>query len=547
LQYKTQKRAAACNKRSSKVTLQGRSFLAAERGQKTDGEFRGLNPATGEELEPSYSPVTEAEAEVAVQQASAAARVFAATSSAKRAELLRAMAARIDARAQLIAERAHLETALPMPRLTGEVARTTGQLRLFASMIEEGSWVDARIDSALPDRKPMARPDLRSMLRPIGPVVVFGASNFPVAFSAAGGDTAAAIAAGCPVIVKAHSAHPGTSELVAEAIHEALAECALPHGIYSLIYGSGSKTGALLVKHPLVKAVTFTGSLRAGRIIMDMAAARPEPIPCFMEMSCSNPFFVLPSAIAENPEALAQSLFASFTLGAGQFCTKPGIVFVESSATGKRFVDAICEHVKAAQPFTLLTKGISRDYDKLSAERSSAANKLAEAALPEAHPAAPAQARLFQLSLNEFLKNPAAGDEIFGPNTLIVTCPSAADFVKAAEAVGGQLTATVWGKEEEICAYRELLIVLHEKAGRVMLNNFPTGVEVVPSMVHGGPYPATSDVRFTSVGTQAIYRFVRPACWQNFPQQLLPAELLDANPLGIERLVDGILSRRPIQ
>ena len=529
------------------MTLQGRSFIAAERGQKTDGEFRGLNPATGEALEPAYSQVTEAEAERSVQLATAAARVFAATPAKKRAQLLRAMADRIDARAQAIAERAHLETALPMPRLTGEVARTSGQLRLFASMVDEGSWVDARIDRALPDRKPMARPDLRSMLRPIGPVVVFGASNFPVAFSAAGGDTAAAIAAGCPVIVKAHSAHPGTSELVAQAIHEAIAECGLPAGIYSLIYGSGSTTGALLVKHPQVKAVTFTGSLRAGRILMDMAAARPEPIPCFMEMSCSNPFFVLPSAIAEDPEALAQSLFGSFTLGAGQFCTKPGIVFVEASPTGKRFVDAICQHVKVAQPFTLLTAGISRDYQKLSAERSNHATLLAEATLPEAHPAAPAQARLFSISLDEFLQNPTVGDEIFGPNTLIVTCPSAADYIKAAEAVGGQLTATVWGKEAEICIYSDLLTVLHEKAGRVMLNNFPTGVEVVPSMVHGGPYPATSDLRFTSVGTQAIYRFVRPACWQNFPQQLLPEELLDANPLGIERLVDGVLSRNPIQ
>ena len=527
------------------MTLTGTSFIASERGSLHQPLFRALNPLTGEELEPAYSPVSGEETEVAVGAAAEAFPLFAATTAHTRATLLKTIAAKIDALAEEIACRAHLETALPMPRLRGEVARTTGQLRLFAGVLEEGSWLDARIDTAQPDRQPAPRADLRSMLRPIGPVVVFGASNFPVAFSAAGGDTAAALAAGCPVIVKAHSAHPGTSELVATAIHQALAECSLPAGIYSLLYGAGSSTGATLVRHPKVRAVTFTGSLRAGRAIMDMAAARPEPIPCFMEMSSGNPFYLLPSALA-NPVEMADGLFQSFTLGAGQFCTKPGIVFVTQSAAYEIFLKRLVERVAEAKPFTLLTRGISGDYEKFSAHRATQSRLAAEAPLASEQPAAPARARLFTTTLDEFLAQPELAEEIFGPDTLLVLCSSPEEYRRSVPALAGQLTATVWGDTEELTRHAALLTALSDKAGRVLLNNYPTGVEVVSSMVHGGPYPATSDSRFTSVGTQAIYRFVRPVCYQNYPAHLLPVELQNSNPLAIERLVDGKLSRDAI-
>jgi len=433
-----------------------------------------------------------------------------------------------------------------MPRLLGEVSRTSGQLRLFASVVEEGSWVDARIDPALPERKPLARPGLRSMLRSLGPVVVFGASNFPLAFSAAGGDTASALAAGCPVIVKAHSAHPGTSELVGTVIQQAVADASLPEGVFSLLYGSGVEVGAALVRHPLVQAATFTGSLGAGRTIMDMAAARSHPIPCFTEMSSGNPVFVLPGSLAGGAEALAQGLFNSFTLGAGQFCTKPGIVLVPKTPETGAFIQKLCELVAQAQPFTLLTPGIARDYSRSSSLRATQATLAAEAAELGASPVCTARARLFACSVAEFLAEPALSEEIFGPDTLVVRCESTADFVQAAEKLDGHLTATLLGSEEDLAAHGALISLLEGKVGRLIFNGFPTGVEVSHAMVHGGPYPATSDSRFTSVGSQAIYRFVRPVCFQNFPDGLVPAELQAANPLGILRLVDGVLSREPL-
>jgi NADP-dependent aldehyde dehydrogenase len=424
----------------------------------------------------------------------------------------------------------------------GEVGRTTGQLRLFAAMIEEGSWVEARIDSALPDRKPQPRPRLCSMLRPLGPVVVFGASNFPLAFSAAGGDTAAAFAAGCPVIVKAQSAHPGTSELVATVIQQAVAEAGLPEGVFSLLYGSGAEAGAALVQHPLVQAVTFTGSLHAGRKIMDMAASRPSPIPCFTEMSSGNPVFLLPSSLHDGAQGLATSLYNSFTLGAGQFCTKPGIVFVPEQAETPVFLDKLRELVSQAQPFTLLTSGIARDYKQSTGLRAAEASLAAKAPTSENPPACPADAQLFTTSLDEFLSKPTLAEEIFGPDTLLVRCASVADYPRAAAALSGHLTATLLGNEQELASQRDLLSTLERKVGRVLVNGFPTGVEVAHAMVHGGAYPATSDSRFTSVGSQSIFRFVRPVCFQNFPDALVPAELQAANPLGIQRLLNGVPS-----
>jgi 2,5-dioxopentanoate dehydrogenase len=525
------------------MTLTGRSFIGSRRGAADGAPIHGMNPATGQQLEPVYFSASTAEVDEAVELAAQAFTIYAATSGKTKAAFLRRIAEVLDAMQQHLAERAHLETALPMPRLLSEVTRTTGQLRVFASLAEEGSWVDACIDTPLPERKPLPRPDLRSMLRPLGPVVVFGPSNFPLAFSVAGTDTASALAAGCPVIVKAHSAHPGTSELVAEAVQKAVADAGLPDGLFSLIYDAGIEAGAALVRHPLVQAVAFTGSLGAGRALMDMAAARSHPIPCFAEMASCNPVFILPGALSNDAEAVAQGLFNSFTLGAGQMCTKPGIVLLPQQNETPVFSKKLTELVTQAQPFTLLTAGIARAYASGTREREKHASLAAQAALPENAPACPANAQFFSTTLSEFLQRKELSEEIFGPDTLLVHCDSPDEYLRAAKALDGHLTATVLGSEEDLAAHRELVAVLEQKAGRLIFNGFPTGVEVANAMVHGGPYPSTSDSRYTSVGSAAIYRFARPVCFQNFPDAQLPEELKAANPLGISRLVDGVHTR----
>ena len=527
------------------MELTGQSFIGNQRGAQTGAPIHAIYPSTGERLAPAYSSASAEEVERAVTLAAEAFQTYAQTDGRSRAAFLRAIADGLDRIQQPVAERAHLETALPMARLLGEMSRTTGQLRLFAAVVEEGSWVQARIDPALPNRKPLARPDLRSMLRPLGPVVVFGASNFPLAFSAAGGDTASALAAGCPVIVKAHSAHPGTSELVAQAIAKAVADCGMPEGVYSLLYGSGVEIGGALVRHPLVKAVTFTGSLGGGRKLMDMAAARPQPIPCFTEMSSVNPVFLLPGALRDCAESIAEGLFSSFTLGAGQFCTKPGMVFFPEQDEAGAFLGKLRQLVSAAAPFTLLTPGIARDYARIATERAAEATRTAQAS--EVSASCQANAQLFEVPLDTFLAKRALSEEIFGPGTLLIRCASPGEYRRAAASLDGHLTATLWGSEEDLEAHRELIALLEEKAGRIIFNGFPTGVEVSHAMVHGGPYPATSDARFTSVGTRSIFRFARPVCFQGFPDVLMPDELKAANPLGILRQIDGVFTREPLQ
>jgi NADP-dependent aldehyde dehydrogenase len=525
------------------MSLTGTSFIGSKRGQRGGALIHAFNPATGETLAAGFHSARLDDVEQAAQLAARAFPAYAAASGMAKGALLRSIADRLDALQQQLAERAHQETALPMPRLLGEVTRTTGQLRVFATLVEEGSWVDARIDTPMPDRKPLPRPSLRSMLRPLGPVVMFGPSNFPLAFSVAGGDTASALAAGCPVIVKAHSAHPGTSEMVAEVVQKAVADAGLPEGVFSMLYDAGIEVGAALVKHPHVEAVAFTGSLRAGRALMDMAAARPRPIPCFCEMASSNPVFILPGALRAGSDSLAQGLFNSFTLGAGQMCTKPGIVLLPEQGETAAFVGKLSELVERALPFTLLTPGIAREYGRLAGQRSAHAKLAAQAAFAKETPGAPANAQLFTTSLEEFLSEPELSDEIFGPDTLLVQCQSPDEYVRAASALDGHLTATVLGSEEDLAAHRNLISILEQKAGRLIFNGFPTGVEVAPAMVHGGPYPSTSDARYTSVGSGAIFRFAKPVCFQNFPDALVPAELQTANPLGILRLIDGVPSR----
>jgi NADP-dependent aldehyde dehydrogenase len=529
------------------MPLTGRSFIGSQRGLQAGSVFKALNPATGENLDPPYVSASESEVDHAAQLAAEAFPALSAASGALKGALLRDIATRLDALQQTLAERAHLETALPMPRLLGEVTRTTGQLRLFASLIEEGSWVDARLDTPLLERKPLPRPGLRSMLRPLGPVAVFGPSNFPLAFSVAGGDTASALAAGCPVIVKAHAAHPGTSELVAEVMQKAVSASGLPEGVFSLLFDFGIDVGAALVRHPLVHAVAFTGSLGAGRTLMDMAAARPCPIPCFAEMASTNPVFILPGALRGGPELLAQNLFNSFTLGAGQMCTKPGIVLVPNLPERPAFQAKLVELTKHSAPFTLLTSGIARTYAKATGTRASQAALVAEAPKSAADPACPAHAQVFETSLEEFMKEPALAEELFGPDTVLVHCQAPTEYMGVVKSLEGHLTAAIFGTEEDLAAHRELIAVLEQKAGRLIFNGFPTGVEVAPAMVHGGPYPSTSNPQYTSVGTGAILRFARPVCFQNFPDGLLPEELQAANPLGILRQIDGVPTREAMK
>lgn len=527
------------------MDLTGTSFLGTHRGSQTDENFYAQNPSTGAPFDPPYYSATTDDLNHAVKQAAEAFSSYSQLSGQKKAAFLRRIADALDVNKQALAERAHLETALPMPRLLGEVGRTSNQLRLFASVVEEGSWVQARIDPALPDRQPLPRPDIRSMFRPLGPVAVFGASNFPLAFSTAGGDTASALAAGCPVIVKAHPAHPGTSELVAQILTESLTAEGLHPGVFTMLFDSGTTIGAALVQHPLVAAVAFTGSLRAGRALMDLAAARPNPIPCFTEMSSGNPVFILPSALRKGPAELAKNLFGSFTLGAGQFCTKPGIVLIPDTPGNEPFFAELKSLVEQSHPFTLLTAGIAQTYSRATAERSGQTLLAATATTHEHTAGFAANAKLFTTTGQEFLYEPgrspgqlSLSDEIFGPNTLLVVGDEI-DMKLIAQALDGHLTVTILGDEDDLLAHRDLIQILEQKAGRLLINGFPTGVEVTHAMVHGGPYPSTSDPRFTSVGTQSIYRFAKPVCYQNFPQSLLPSELQDPNPLKIRRLFNG--------
>jgi alpha-ketoglutaric semialdehyde dehydrogenase len=521
------------------MELTGLSFLGADRGTTGGKTFHAVNPQTATPLAPAYHSAAQDELELAATLGAEAFASYSQVPGKTRAVFLRRIADAFESHRDELANRAHLETALPIPRLNGEVARTANQFRVFAALVEEGSWVNARIDPALPDRQPLPRPDLRSMLRPLGPVAVFGASNFPLAFSVAGGDTASALAVGCPVIVKAHPAHPGTSELAAHILGESIAAEGLHPGVFSMLYDTGIEIGSALVQHPLICAVAFTGSLRAGRALMDLAAARLHPIPCFAEMSSGNPVFILPGALRKDPAALAKGLYGSFTLAAGQMCTKPGIVLVPEAPEAATFFDELKSLVEQAQPFTLLTAGIAQAYSRGTAERSSQIPLAATASTSESAGGFLSNAKLFTVCLDQLMGQPELTEEIFGPNTLLVHCDTAQDYLRAARALDGHLTATILGNEADLTANRELIQILEQKAGRLIFNGFPTGVEVAHAMVHGGPYPSTSDPRFTSVGSLAIYRFVRPVCFQNFPQSMLPPELQDANPLGITRLRDG--------
>jgi 2,5-dioxopentanoate dehydrogenase len=531
----------------SALKLTGKSILGFGDGSPTSLTFRARNPKTEASLDPAYFSASAEEVDRAVRLAREAFASYSRISGKQRGKLLRQIATNIEAVASEVIERAELETALPKGRLQSETARTCGQLRLFAQVVEEASWLIARIDRADSERKPLPKPDIRSMLRPLGPVVVFGASNFPLAFSVAGGDTASALAAGNTVVVKAHPAHPGTSELVGEAVRQAVRECGLPEGVFSLLFDKGNDVGTVLVQHPLVKAAGFTGSRQGGVGLMRLASSRPEPIPFYAEMSSTNPVFILPGALRQNSEKIAAGLHVSFTLGAGQFCTKPGMVFLPDGADATRLQERLQQPVKETAGFHLLTEGIRSSYESGIKNRRNKSNlKLVAEAVPSQDGEPVVTAVLFETDAQSFLKDPELSAEIFGPSTLLVRHSRRDEVLEIARQLEGHLTATIHGTIEDLRDYSDLIAILEDKVGRLIFNGFPTGVEVSHAMVHGGPFPATSDGRSTSVGTQAIYRFSRPVCFQGFPDQALPDELKDANPLGIWRMIDGEMSREPI-
>jgi NADP-dependent aldehyde dehydrogenase len=529
--------------------LLGYSIINGEPHKVSGGTFNGFNPAAGEILEPPYHYASVEELNQAVDLAEEAFESYRNTAPSLRAKFLRHIAAGIEHVVDALVERANKETGLPEARLRGELARTSNQLRLFASVVEEGSWVNARIDPAEPERKPLPRADIRSMLRPLGPIAVFGSSNFPLAFSVAGGDTASALAAGNPVVVKAHSAHPGTSELVGLVIAKCVRELGLHPGTFALLFGHGTELGAALVKHPKVKGVGFTGSLHAGRALMDMCATRPEPIPCFTEMSSVNPVFVLPEALAARATQIASGLFTSFTLGVGQFCTKPGLVYLPANDDADALVAELQKHVEAGTCQPMLTEGISKSYKSGVSVRSGhdAVKTLAQATASADLKSSYAVPALFEIEGRELVKNPELAGEVFGPSTLIIRYQDRKEMLALAREVEGQLTATLHATEKDLSEYADLVNVLERKAGRIIVNGFPTGVEVCHAMVHGGPFPATSDSRFTSVGTLAIYRFARPVCYQDFPQSALPDALKDENPHGVLRMVNGQYTREAVK
>jgi NADP-dependent aldehyde dehydrogenase len=504
------------------------------------GNVRAFNPATRAELAPEFGLATAEDVEAACALAERDFDTYRNLPIEQRARFLEAIAEQILAIGPVLIERASQESGLPAARLEGERGRTVNQLRLFAKVVRDGYWQEATLDSALPQRTP-PRADLRLRKVPLGPVVVFGASNFPLAFSVAGGDTASALAAGCPVVVKAHSAHLGTSELVGKAVQKAAQETGMPEGVFSMLIGEGRQVGQKLVDHPAVKAVGFTGSRQGGLALIRTANARREPIPVYAEMSSINPVFMLPGALAANGAKLAQGFVDSLTMGVGQFCTNPGLVIGLAGEQFDAFAAAAAEALQAKGAGTMLTAGIHKAYTD-AIERRVGIDGLQLVAQGGADgQGCAAQAALYQCDAATYLATPALEEEIFGPASVLISCRDEAEVLAVTRHLEGQLTATVHATAADHGIAGALLPALERKVGRILFNGFPTGVEVSHAMVHGGPFPATSDSRSTSVGATAIERFLRPVCYQDVPAELLPEALRDDNPLGLARLVDGQL------
>jgi NADP-dependent aldehyde dehydrogenase len=515
------------------------SILIGTADHSSSERFAAIDPSNGEAIGPEFNAAGAEHVEQACALADAAFASFSATDPETRAAFLEEIASAILAIGDELIVRAMAESGLPRPRLEGERGRTVGQLRMFAAFVRTGDWLHATIDPALPDRAPLPRADLRRRHVALGPVAVFGASNFPLAFSVAGGDTASALAAGCPVVVKGHPAHPGTGELVARAIRSAVQACGLHEGVFSYLPGPSNELGGGLVADPRIKAVGFTGSRGGGLALMRIAASRPEPIPVYAEMSSINPILLFPAALRNRAEAIATSFVASLTMGAGQFCTNPGLLIAVAGPDLDRFASAAGAALETSAPGQMLTAGIHANYQRGvgALQGHNAVQLIARGSAGQG--GCQAQAALFATDADSFLADAALGHEVFGSSSIIIRCRDLAQVAQVIGGLEGQLTATLQIDADDEAAAAEVLPLLERKAGRILANGWPTGVEVSHAMVHGGPFPATSDGRTTSVGTLAIERFLRPVCYQDLPVGLLPAALKRDNPLGLSRRVDG--------
>ncbi|MFW0754808.1 aldehyde dehydrogenase (NADP(+)) [Pseudomonas sp. H11T01] len=523
--------------------VSGHNYIGGQRSAEGEILLHSVDATTGEQLPGAFYQATLAEVNAAVLAAEGAYPLYRNLAAQRRAEFLEAIADELDALGDDFVALTCRETALPAARIQGERGRTSGQMRLFAQVLRRGDFYGARIDQALPERTPLPRPDLRQYRLGVGPVAVFGASNFPLAFSTAGGDTAAALAAGCPVVFKAHSGHMATAERVADALIRAAEKTAMPAGVFNMIFGGG--VGAALVKHPGIQAVGFTGSLKGGRALCDMAAARPQPIPVFAEMSSINPVIVLPEAVLQRSALIAKELSASVVQGCGQFCTNPGLILGIRSPQMTAFVEQLRGYMAEQPPQTMLNAGTLQSYGHgLNALFAHPGVRHLSGQTQQGNQAQP---HVFEADINLLLKHDELlQEEVFGPCTVVVLAADKDELLSAVRALGGQLTATLLAEDADLTAFSQLFGLLEQRVGRVLLNGYPTGVEVCDAMVHGGPYPATSDSRGTSVGTLAIDRFLRPVCYQNVPDAHLPDALKNANPLGISRLVDGQSSTRAL-
>ena len=512
--------------------INGKNIIGFNQSAAGSVKLKAINASTQASLEESFTAATPEEVERAIQLATSAYKSYSRTSPEQRAAFLEAIAEEIESLGDALLERASLESGLPIPRFQGERGRTCGQLRLFAQVVREGSWVEATIDTADPERQPIPKPDVRKMLVAIGPVLVFTASNFPLAFSTAGGDTASALAAGCPVIVKAHEAHLGTNELVSQAISSAAEKTGMPDGVFSSLNGDGFKTGEQLINHPNLKAVAFTGSGRGGMALYRMAQSRKEPIPVFAEMGSINPVILLPEKLKQDARSVASTYAGSITLGVGQFCTNPGLLIGLSSPDLDTFKTQLASDLDQISPGTMLTDGIARNF---SEGREMALQQSGVKLMTDTN----GLSSLAVVQAADFINNPSLHHEIFGPMSLLVECPDEKTLYQVIESLDGQLTGTLIAASEDVGMAQNIAAVLQERLGRILWNGAPTGVEVGHAMHHGGPFPATTDSRFTSVGVSAIKRFARPLCFQNFPQELLPDALKDESQTPVLRKVDG--------
>ena len=526
--------------------MTGKNYIGNQLVATGTKTYKTFNPELDQENETVFVEATSKEIEEAVNLAASAFKEFRTISGVKKAQFLNAIADEILALDDLLIQTFCLESGLPEGRAKGERGRTIGQLRSFANLVAEGSWVEATIDEAQPNREPMPKSDIRKMLIPLGPVVVFGASNFPLAYSTAGGDTAAALASGCPVLVKSHPMHAGTGELVASAIIKAAKKTGMPNGVFSNLNSSGIEVGQQLVSHPKVKVVGFTGSIKGGRALLDLAAKRAEPIPVFAEMGSINPVVILPKALENRCQEIAKTYAGSITLGSGQFCTNPGLLLGIKSESLSNFIAEVSEEIIKINPSCMLHPNIKKGYtinkekivsqDKVSVTAnytSSIKNNYAEQAI-------------VTVDGKTFLENPTLHLEVFGPFSMIVQCENASQLEEVIANLEGQLTGTIISDENEISDYQNVISALQNRVGRIIFNGVPTGVEVCESMVHGGPYPACTDSRFTAVGINSIKRWVRPFSYQDWPNELLPKELQNENPMSIFRTIDGLRTTKKI-